>query len=361
MHSLRCVVMLSSLLALCALPACREKPETAPTSEPGRAVTGRERDIPKLEPPKPGLETGEKIKLRAADVHPESYPTVQGLMEMDRYLREKSGGRISLDIHHSGTLGGEKETMEQTTRGDLDINRTSAAPVAEFSHNIGVFSMPYLFEDTEHMWKVLNGKIGREILDSLEPAGTIGLCYYDAGARSFYTRNRLIETPADLNGLTIRVMQNEIVVAGVEAMGASATPLSWTEVYTSLQTGHIDGAENNPPTLYESRQYEVAKFYSLTEHTRIPEVVIVSKKTWDKLSPGERELVREAAVASVPKERELWDQFTAKAMTELKQQGVTITEPDQEPFRQAVAPVYEKYASEYGDLIERIRAAAGAG
>jgi tripartite ATP-independent transporter DctP family solute receptor len=320
-------------------------------------VTAPDEAIAKLQPPKPGLEPGKKVTLRAADVHPEHYPTVQGLIEMRRYLEQKSGGRITLDIHSAGTLGGEKETTEQTIRGDLDINRTSAAPVAEFSQTIGVFSMPFLFKDTKHMWSVLDGDIGREILDSLEPSGVIGLCYYDAGARSFYTRDRVIRTPSDLKGLTIRVMQNEIVIAGVEAMGASATPLSWTDVYTSLQTGHIDGAENNPPTLNESKQYEVAKYYSLTEHTRIPEVVIVSKKTWEKLSAADRELLREAAHASVPKQRELWQQYEKKAMTELKEHGVTIERPDQELFRRAVALVYEKYGPEFGDLIERIRAA----
>ena len=169
----------------------------------------------------------------------------------------------------------------------------------------------------------------------------------------------MIRTPADLDGLTIRVMQNEVVVAGVEAMGASATPLSWTEVYTSLQTGHIDGAENNPPTLNESQQYEVAKNYSLTEHTRIPEVVILSRKTWEELAPAEQELLREAARASVAKELELWAQFEKKAMAELAEHGVTDAQPDQEPFRQAVGPVYEKYAAQYGDLVERIRAAGG--
>jgi TRAP-type C4-dicarboxylate transport system substrate-binding protein len=156
-------------------------------------------------------------------------------------------------------------------------------------------------------------------------------------------------------------MQNEVVVAGVAAMGASATPLSWTEVYTSLQTGHIDGAENNPPTLNESKQYEVAKYYSLTEHTRIPEVVVMSRKTWEKLSPEEQRLLREAARASVAKERELWEQYTEKAMTELAEKGVTIAEPDRESFRAAVAPVYEKYAKDYGDLIERIQAEGGTG
>jgi tripartite ATP-independent transporter DctP family solute receptor len=350
MMSARCIAVLLGAFMLCALAACRQETDTAAGGASGP-------DIARLEPPKPGLEKGRKLTLRAADVHPEQYPTVQGLLEMKRYLEEKSGGQFTLDVHHGGTLGGEKETIEQTIRGDLDINRISAAPVAEFSPRIGIFSLPYLFTDRQHMWTVLDGEIGQEILESIQSSGIIGLCYYDAGARSFYTRERLIETPGDLKGLTIRVMQNEVVVAGVEAMGASATPLSWTEVYTSLQTGHIDGAENNPPTLSESLQYEVAKFYSLTEHTRIPEVVIVSRKTWETLSAGEQKLLREAAQASVPVERKRWAQYEEKAMANLKKQGVSITEPNQEPFRAAVAPVYRKYASEYGDLIERIRAA----
>jgi tripartite ATP-independent transporter DctP family solute receptor len=295
-----------------------------------------------------------KIVLRAADVHPLGYPTTEGLRFMAKQLERESGGRITMQIHPASQLGAEKETIEMTKLGTLDINRVSAAPLAEFCKELGVYSLPYLFRDSEHQWKVLGGPIGRDILDKLSGYGFVGLCYYDSGARSFYNSRRPIRTPADLRGLKIRVQKNKIMIDCVEALGASATPMSFEEVYSALQTGVIDGAENNPPSYLSESHYEVAKYYSLDEHTRIPEVVIASAKTWERLSPEDRALVKKAAEASVAEQRRLWDEYTQDAMAKLGKARVKINVPDKAPFRESTRKVYQRYRRDYGALAERI-------
>jgi tripartite ATP-independent transporter DctP family solute receptor len=274
---------------------------------------------------------------------------------MAEILKEKSGGRLTMDIHHSHTLGDETETIKRTKVGTIAVNRVSTAPLAEFAPIMKVFSLPYLFRDVEHEWKVLGGPIGRECLDTLEEHGFIGLCYYESGARSFYNRVRPITKPADLKGLRIRVQESEVMIDSVKALGASAEPRPFAEVYTSIQTGVIDGAENNPPSYETTKHYEVAKFYSLDEHSRIPEVVIFSKRVWDRLSKDDQTLIREAAEASVEHQRRLWDEFEQKALAAVRKGGSRISVPDRAPFRDMVAPAYEKYRPQFGDLIDRIR------
>jgi len=218
-----------------------------------------------------------------------------------------------------------------------------------------VYSMPYLFRDEDHLWKVLEGPVGKGLLKGMETSNLVGLAYYDNGTRSFYTRGKPIKALADIKGMKIRVQQSKIFVELVNTLGASATPMNYGEIYSGLQTGIIDGAENNAPSLWTSKHYEVAKYYSLDEHSRLPEVLLMSKKVWDGLSPADQKLIAQAAQDSVAEQRKLWNAFDQKSMSELIAHGTVIIKPDKAPFQKAVLPVYAKYP-EYKELISQIQA-----
>jgi tripartite ATP-independent transporter DctP family solute receptor len=294
------------------------------------------------------------IVLKAADVQPADYPTSMGLKQMAKLLDEKTKGRIKMEVYPGGQLGDEKETIEMTQLGTIAINRISASPLIGFNPQMGVFSMPYIFRDSEHEWKVLDGQVGKGLLKELEKSNLIGLAYYDSGARSFYTK-KPINSPDDLKGMKIRVQQSKVIVDMVNTLGASATPMGYGEVYSGLQSGLIDGAENNPPSLWTMKHYEVCKYYTLDEHMMIPEVVLMSKKVWDSLSPEDQKLIAQVAAESVTYEKKLWAELTDKSLKDLKAGGITINTVDKEPFRKAVAPMYEKYP-EYKTIIDQIQA-----
>jgi len=296
-----------------------------------------------------------EIILKAAEIQPEDYPTTLGLKEMARLLDERTQGRIKMQVYAGGQLGGEKETIEMTQMGTLAINRISSAPLVNFVPKMGVFSMPFLFRDGDHFWKVLDGAVGKDMLKALETSNLVGLGYYDSGARSFYTKGKAINTAEDAKGQKIRVQQSKIFIEMINALGASATPMGYGEVYSGLQTGIIDGAENNPPSLWTSKHYEVCKFYPQDEHAMVPEALIMSKKVWDTLSPEDQKIVAQAATDSVVYEKKLWAEFTAKSMKELEAKGVVITKPDKESFRKAVAPMYDKFP-EYKEIVAQIQA-----
>jgi len=252
-------------------------------------------------------------------------------------------------------LGQEKETIEMTQAGTIAFNRINASPLVSFSPAMGVYSMPYLFRDEDHLWKVLDGPIGKGLLKGMESSNLVGLAYYDSGARSFYTKGKPIKTLADMKGMKIRVQQSKIFVDLVNTLGGSATPMNYGEIYSGLQTGIIDGAENNPPSLWTSKHYEVAKYYSLDEHSMVPEVLLISKKVWDGLSPADQKLIAQAAQDSVAEQRKLWNELVQKSMNELKAKGTVFLKPDKAPFQKAVQPVYAKYP-EYKELISQIQA-----
>lgn len=295
------------------------------------------------------------IVLKAADVQPEDYPTTQALKYMGKLLDERTKGNIKMQVYGGAQLGQEKETIEMTQAGTIAINRINAAPLVSFSANMGIFSMPFLFRDSDHLWKVLDGQIGKDMLKGMEKNNLVGLAYYDSGARSFYTKGKAVKTVADMKGMKIRVQQSKIFIDTINALGASATPMSFGEVYSGLQSGIIDGAENNPPSLWTTKHYEVAKFYSLDEHSMVPEVVVISKKVWDTLSPENQKIVAQAAQESVAYERKLWADLTNKCMDDLKAKGVTIIKPDKAQFQRAVQSVYAKYP-EYSGLIKQVSA-----
>ena len=296
--------------------------------------------------------------LKSSDTHPDGYPTVEAVKYMGELLKEKSGGRFAVEVYHSAQLGEEKDTIEQTRAGVIDLNRVSMGPFNGLVPETRVVSLPYIFRSVEHMHKVMDSDIGEEILAGFEPHGLIGLAYYDGGARSFYNRTRPINSIDDLQGMKFRVMQSDIFVDMVNALGANATPMPYGEVYSGIETGVIDGAENNFPSYESARHSEVAKHYSLDEHLIVPEVLVMAKSSWDKLSAEDQALVREAAKESVAKQRELWAAREEASRKMVEEQGSQITTPDKQPFIDAMAPVYEKHVTDdkLKDLVARIQA-----
>jgi tripartite ATP-independent transporter DctP family solute receptor len=305
-----------------------------------------------------GIALAQTVTLRAADNQPADYPTVQGLMFMAEYLEQATDGRITMEVFPGGQLGDERSTIEQVQLGVLDIVRTSTSPVGEFYAPMGVYSLPFIFRSEAHFWKVVQGPIGKELLDGLEQAGMVGLAYYDSGSRNFYTTQRPIRSVADLQGLRIRTQQSQVVLDMMEALGADAVPMAFGEVYSALQTGVIDGAENNFPSYgpFGVRHYEVAPYFTLNAHARVPEVVMISKATWDSLSPEDQALVREAALASVPVQAALWRDLVERSRQAVEEAGSEIITVDIQEFQDAMAPVFERYGPQFGDLLERILA-----
>lgn len=299
-----------------------------------------------------------QMVLRLAENQPEDYPTTIGDKAFAKMVSEKTNGRIRIDVYPGAQLGDEKTVIEQIQLGAIDFARVNVQPLGEFSQKIGVLNLLYLFESEEHLWKVLNGAIGQEILDSLSGSRMVGLTYYDSGARSFYNSKRAVNTPADMKGLKIRVQQSKLMVDLVSALGASATPMAYGEVYNALKTGVIDGAENNWPSYYSTGHYEVAKYYTLDYHTRSPEVIIASNALWEKLSGEDRTIIAEAAKASTEVQRKAWKEYEAKAIEGVKAKGNTVIEVnDLSAWQQAVAGLYDTHGAQYKDLVQKIRAA----
>jgi tripartite ATP-independent transporter DctP family solute receptor len=283
------------------------------------------------------------------------HPVHKAMVFMAEKLKEKSGGKVVLQIYPGEQLGSEREMIEQVQMGLLDITKVSTSPLESFIPSMSVFSVPYLFRDKEHLWKVLNGPTGKKLLQAGMGVGLKGLCYYDAGSRSFYTKDKPILTPADLEGMKIRVQESKTSMQMITTLGASPTPIAWGELYTSLQQGVVDGAENNPPSFYLSSHYEVCKHYSLDEHTMVPDIVLISTKTWNKLPADIQQMVQEAADESVEYQKQLWKETTENSLKTVQEHGVTIYHPDKTPFREKVKPMHDSYkGTEVGELIAEI-------
>jgi len=298
-----------------------------------------------------------EITLRSSDTHPDGYPTVEAVKHMGELLQERSDGRICVEVFHSAQLGEEKDTIEQTQLGVIDMNRVSLGPFNNIIEETKVFSLPYIFRSTDHMHKVVDGEIGTELLNKLEAGGLIGLGYMDAGSRSLYNKVRPITKLEDVQGLKIRVMQNPIFVEMVNAMGGNALPIAFNELYTALQTGIVDGAENNPPSFYRSRHYETCKYYALNEHTTVPDILLISLRTWEALTPEQREWLQRAVDDSVAYQRELWQVATQEALDAVRAAGVEVTHPDKQPFIDAVAEMKAAWnGTPVGALLRAIEA-----
>ncbi len=286
-----------------------------------------------------------------------SHPVHSAMVFMAERCNEISNGELTIEIYPSGQLGSEQQCVELLQIGSLAITKVSAAVMESFTEDFKVLGLPYIFRSKEHSFNVLDGEIGDELLLSTEPFWIRGLCFYDAGSRSFYTINKPINNPDDLKGLKIRVMKSITAMEMVKAQGGSPTPISWGELYTALQSGVVDGAENNPPSFYTSHHYEVCKYYSLNEHTMVPDVLIVSLKVWNKLTDQEKKWLQQAANESVAVERKLWAESEKESLEIVKEAGVTIIHPDKEPFAEKVTELLDSYKDneKLYDLITRIR------
>ncbi len=273
-------------------------------------------------------------------------------------LKEKSKGKLSIQIYPGGQLGSERETLELLQIGSVGITKVSAAVMEGFVEEYKVLGLPYLFESKEHAVSVLDGEIGEKLLQSGEDIWLRGLCFYDAGSRSFYTKEKAINEPNDLKGLKIRVMKSITAMNMVKTLGGSPTPISWGELYTALQSGVVDGAENNPPSFYLSRHYEVCKYYSLDEHTAVPDVLLISKMIWDKFSDQEKQWIRDAAKESSVYQRKLWNEAEKEALIEVKKAGVKVSYPDKSKFSKMVLPLYDELITspKLKELVKAIKA-----
>lgn len=277
-----------------------------------------------------------------AENQPPDFPTTVGDRKFAELVKERTGGRIQIDVYDSAQLFDEKSAIEAAQMGGLAFTRVNAQPLSDFTPALGVLSLPYIFRDEDHMWKVLNGPIGEELLGMMADNGMIGLTYYDSGARSFYNSKRAVRTPDDMKGLKIRVQQSKLMMGMVQALGASPTPMSFGEVFTGLQSGVIDGAENNYPSFYTTSHWEVARYYTLDQHTRTPEVLLMSRAVWESLSPEDQKIVKEAAMESQLTQRESWNAYVEKSRQIILDSGkVTVIEiEDLKPWQDAVQGLY---------------------
>src|SRR5215470_5761456 len=302
----------------------------------------------------------QKLVLKASDVHPAGYPTVVAVEQLGRKLEQATNGRLSVQMYASMQLGGEKEAIEQAQVGAIQLARVSVGALGPVISDLNVFNLPFLFRNTAHMQKVIDGPIGQELLDKVTTnpnAGLIGLCWMDAGARSFYDTRRPIRSIDDLKGLKVRVMGSPMFVDMMNALGGNGVAMGYDQVFSALQTGVVDGAENNPPSFVFDNHYQVAKYYTLTEHLIVPEIVVFSRRTWDTLAKNDQDLIRKFSREAQSEERVLWEAYEKDAMGKATAAGIQVFDvADKKPFQDAVKPVWEKYGPRFADIIKRIQA-----
>ncbi len=302
-------------------------------------------------------QTSDKIVLKLAHGLDVEHPVHLGMVYMAERLAEKTNGEVTIEIFPSEQLGSEREYLEQVQLGCIDMAKSSAAALEQFVPEMAVFGVPYVFRDSDHYWKTVEGPVGKEILAAGESVGFRGLCYYDAGARSFYVKDKPIHTPEDLLDRKIRVQQSNTAMEMVKALGGAPTPIPWGELYTALQQGVVDGAENNPPSFYTSRHWEVAKYYTLDEHTLVPDVLLMSRTVWAELPEFAQIALTEAVAESVEYQKDLWAKMTAEALEKVQAAGVEVIRPDKSAFADKVIEMHRSYEGTLvGDLIEDIRA-----
>ncbi len=298
------------------------------------------------------------IVMRLAETHPQDYPTTKGDYEFARLVKERSNGRIIIEVYHSKQLGEERAVIEQVQLGAIDMTRVSISAVSAFVRDLDAFQLPYLYRDAAHMWKVLDGPIGQEILKKHEAYNFVGIGWFESGSRNFYTKKQ-VKTVADLKGMKIRVQQAPLMVGMVEALGAVATPLPFGEVYSALKAGVVDGAENNWPSYLTTSHFEVAKYFIVDEHTRVPEITVGSKKVFDKLSKEDRDLILKAMKDAQPYQFKLWVDYEKFAEKAVKEKGSIVTVPspqEKQKFVEAMKPLYDKQPPEILAVANKIRA-----
>ncbi|MDR9865217.1 tripartite ATP-independent transporter DctP family solute receptor [Pseudomonas baetica] len=297
------------------------------------------------------------LEIKFADIHPAGYPTVVAEQSMGKALTKETNGDLTFKYFPGGVLGSEKEVIEQAQVGAIQMTRVSLGIVGPVVPDVNVFNMPFIFRDQAHMRAVIDGEVGDAILDRITNSefGLVALAWMDGGTRNIYTK-KPVRKLEDLKGMKIRVQGNPMFIETINAMGGNGIAMDTGEIFSALQTGVIDGAENNPPTLLEHNHYQNAKFYSLTGHLILPEPIVMSKITWEKLTPDQQTLVKKAAKAAQLEERALWDAKSASSEEKLKAAGVEFITVDKKPFYEATASVREKYGAPYADLIKRIEA-----
>jgi tripartite ATP-independent transporter DctP family solute receptor len=302
----------------------------------------------------------QKLILKASDVHPAGYPTVVAVEDLGKKLEKATNGRVSVAMYPSMQLGGEKEAIEQAQVGAIAFARVSVGALGPVIDDLNVFNLPYVFRNTTHMQNVIDGPIGQDLLDKVTNSGKglIGLCWMDAGARNFYNTKKPIKTMADLKGLKVRVMGNPMFVDMANSMGGNGVAMGYDQVFSALQTGVVDGAENNPPSFVFDNHYQVAKFYTIDEHLIVPEMLVFSKKIWDTMSKDEQAALMKFSKEAQQEERKLWAEYEKQAMDKAKAAGIQIIEvsdADKKAFQDAVKPVWDKYGPKYADTIKRIQ------
>jgi tripartite ATP-independent transporter DctP family solute receptor len=296
-------------------------------------------------------------KLKIGHGLDQSHPVHKAMLYLAERASEKSNGTLQISVYPSQQLGTERECLELLQIGSLAMTKVSCSVIEGFVPIFKVFSLPYIFRDDDHKFKVFEGKVGKDLLLSPEKYWLRGLCFYDAGSRSFYTKDKPIRTPEDLTGLKIRTQESATSLNLVNSLGGSATPISWGELYTALQQGVVDGAENNPPSFYLSRHYEVCKYYSLDEHTSVPDVLVISTVIWNDLTEQEQQWIQEAADESYVHQKKLWQESTIESLKAVEEAGVEIIYPDKTPFIEKVQPMLEEYKEEKEvyELIQKIK------
>ncbi len=292
-----------------------------------------------------------------AENQSENFPTSLGAYYFAELVNERTDGRIRILVYTNGELGREADIIRQMKYGGVDFARLSLSQLAEVDPKLNILQMPYLYNDADHMWRVLDGKIGDMFLENMESYDMVGLSWYDAGARSFYVTGGSVSSPEDFEGLRIRVQQSELMEDMVECLGGVPVPISYEEVYSALELGTIDGAENNWPSYEDVGHYKVADTYIVDEHTRVPEMQLCSANTWNMLSEEDREIIKQCAVESAIYERVLWQEREKSSRERCIEWGVTVVEitpEEKDRFREAMAPVYEKYCKDNKELLEEI-------
>lgn len=293
--------------------------------------------------------------LKLAHTLDQQHSVHRAMEFMDKRLRELSGGTMRVDIYSGGQLGGERELIELLQIGTLAMTKVSASPMEGFVPEMKIFNIPYVFRDSDHYWRVLQSDLGRELLVAGEVARLRGLGYYDAGSRSFYANDKPIRTPADLDGMKVRVQNSQTAIKMVNTLGGAATPVSWGELYTALQQGVVQGAENNPPSFYLSKHFEVSRYYTLDEHTYVPDMLLISTEVWGKLDSRQQAWLQQAVDESVDYQRKLWQESTRESLAAVEAAGVEVIRPDKQPFIEAVQPLHASYqGTEVGELLGEI-------
>jgi tripartite ATP-independent transporter DctP family solute receptor len=306
----------------------------------------------------PAAAQQQKMVMKASDVHALGYPTVEAVQKMGKKMEAATNGRLSVQMFPAMQLGGEKEMLEQAQVGALQFARVSVGPVGTIVDEINAFNLPYVFRDEAHMRKVIDGPIGQELLDKITNAPNsrlVGIAWMDSGTRNVYSK-KPVKEPGDLKGQKIRMMGNPMFVETMNAMGGNGISMGFNELYSALQTGVVDGAENNPPTYTTQNHYQLAKYYNLTGHLIIPEILVFSRRTWDSLSPEDQALIKKLGKEAQLEQRQLWDEMVKKSTEELKAKGVTFVPTDTKAFIAATQPIRDKYGAKYAELIKRINA-----